>query len=124
MSTQYVFVEKERNDQLQDLQTFLAEKRDTLIAGIKEFAATHPHTVNEAEDSIFELEHSQAFGYRQPYEEEHIIGSAVSKGFSWRQDNGFHSLKDVQQFLDEHPGFVILNEYGIELTIRDFEKSI
>lgn len=45
MSTQYVFVEKERNDQLQDLQTFLAEKRDTLIAGIKEFVATHPHMI-------------------------------------------------------------------------------
>ena len=124
MSTQYVFVEKERNDQLQELQAFMTKKRDTLIAGIKEFAATHPHTVNEAEDSIFELKHSQAFGYRQPYEEEHIIGSAVSKGFSWRQDNGFHSLKDVQKFLDEHPGFVILNEYGMELTIRDFGKSI
>ena len=124
MSTQYVFVEKERNDQLQDLQTFLTEKQDTLIADIKAFAATHPHTVNEAEDSIFELEHSQAFGYRQPYEEEHIIGSAVSKGFSWRQDNGFHSLKDVQKFLDECPGFVILNEYGMELTIRDFEKAL
>ena len=52
MSTQYVFVEKERNDQLQDLQTFLAEKRDTLIAGIKEFAATHHHTVSEADDTV------------------------------------------------------------------------
>ena len=42
MSTQYVFVEKERNDQLQELQAFMTKKRDTLIAGSELLGYKYP----------------------------------------------------------------------------------
>lgn len=124
MSIEYQFVKKKAKDDSKELLALLESERDALADRLKAFAAEHPDMEDNVEDIIFELQRSISGLLSDPGRDDHIIGIAVSHRFDWRYDNGFYGFADVQKFLEENPGYVIQNEYGAELSLTDFKKSI
>lgn len=124
MSIEYQFVKKKAKDDSKELLALLKSERDALAAKLKTFAAEHPDMEDNVEDIIFELQRSLSSLPSDPGRDDHIIGIAVSHRFDWRYDNGFYGVADVQKFLENHPGFVIQNEYGAELSLTDFKESV
>lgn len=124
MSIEYQFVKKKAKDDSKELLALLESERDALAERLNAFAAEHPDMEDNVEDIIFELQRSISGLLPDPGRDDHIIGIAVSHRFDWRYDNGFYGIADVQKFLEENPGYVIQNEYGAELSLTDFKKSI
>jgi len=119
-----MFVDKERSTQLDELRNLAVAERAILIDKIRQFGAAHEKVSDDAEDITVELEQSPIFAWRQPYEDEHIIGYSARAGFVWNGDNGFSSMKEVERFLSDHPGFVIQNEYGDIISLPDFRDTV
>ena len=124
MSISYMFVEKQRELDLAELQAMLKKERETIVAKLSEFTKTHPALEGPVEDAIFELEHCLAFRSLDRYQDEHVIGVSTATQFHWRDENGFGRIQDVEKFLEEHPGFVIQNECEADVALSDFKTML
>lgn len=124
MSIEYHFVKKKAKEDSKELLALLERERNALTEKLKAFAEEHPDMEGNVEDIIFELQRSMSSLPSDLVRDDHIIGRAVSHRFDWRHDNGFYGVADIQKYLKEHPGFVIENEYGAELALTDFKKSV
>lgn len=55
-------------------------------------------------------------------EDDHEIGVSTGRSFKWADQNGFHCLKDLERYLQEHPKERMYSEYGEEISLEDFKK--
>lgn len=124
MSIEYRFIKKKTKDDSEKLLALLERERAALTAKLEVFAEEHPDMEGNVESIIFALRRDMSSLLLDLDQDDHIIGVAVSRRFDWRSDNGFCGISDVQKFLEKHPGFIIQNDYGDEISLTDFKSSI
>lgn len=124
MSIGYHFVDTQKRTQVEELKQLLETERNSLIQRLNEFAADHPMTAGNIEDVVFNLRQALTGVSLQAYDDDMTIGTATNTKFHWDTHNGFGCLKDVEQYLKEHPTCVIENEYCVVLSFTDFKHSI
>ena len=124
MSTEYRVVDKNRKQALEKLQTFLAGERDALLDRARSFFQEHPELADFCEDQLYRMKKTDALRVMDYQLKRNTIGVSKRTGFSWRLRNGFRDAYSVQEFLNQHPGWVIESEYGDEIPLEQFLRII
>lgn len=123
MSTQYYFTDPDKDRRIEQFRTEvkeIGEKTRTLIS-----ALPIEDDLEELKDTLlWNLDHGHVFDVDAPDTDWLTIGSTRAGGFSWRHDNGFHTIWHVERYLNEHPNLTIVDEYGETFTLDKFKKII
>ena len=122
MSIEYHFVNKDKRNQINELKKMLDSERNALIERLHQFCATHPLAEGNVEDMVYAIRQTLTASSIQAYDE--VIGVATSTKFHWNTGSDFRSVKDVEQFLKEHPNYGIENDYGELISLNDLIASI
>lgn len=124
MSTEYRFVKEQRRKEAEQLSTILQIINDNCKNALAEARETMPEMTKDIDSIEFELDAAIQRCAPDNYDENEIIGISTAKRFSWRTDNGFYGVSDVEKFLTEHPGWHIEDEYGTPIQLKEFRKII
>ena len=122
MSIEYIAVDKKRKQAFLELQAFLDQEKQDVLERTEQFLHAHPDMVQQREEQLYRIRTAKAFqaeDYKQPT---YRIGIRTRRGIRWWSSNGFNSTRSVSEFLATHPGWVIENEYGDEVSFEQFEK--
>ena len=99
-------------------------ERNALIERFHQFSAANPLAEGNVDDMVYAIRQALTATCIQAYDDDEVIGVATSTKFHWNTGSDFRSVKDVEQFLSEHPNFAIENDYGELISIKDFISSI
>lgn len=123
MSTEYRFVKEQRRKEAEQLSTILQIINDNCKNALAEARETMLEMTEDIDSIEFELDAAIQRCAPDNYDENKIIGISTAKQFSWRTDNGFYSVNDVEKFLTKHPGWHIEDEYGTPHPAERISKS-
>lgn len=124
MSTEYRFIKEQRRKEAKQLSAILQIINDNYKNALTEARKTMLEMTEDIDSIEFELDAAIQRCAPDNYDENEIIGISTTKQFSWRTDNGFYSVNDVEKFLTEHPGWHIEDEYGTPIQLKEFRKII
>lgn len=123
MSIEYMLVKEQKRKEAEKLSAILQR------IGIhckEELAAARgglPEMADDIDSIEFELDAAIRRCTPGYYRENEIIGTSTATRFEWRMDNGFLDIKAVEEFLGEHPGYHIEDEYGTAIPLAEFRKT-
>ncbi len=124
MSTEYRFVKEQKRKEAEQLSAILQIISDNCKSALADARETMSEMTEDIDSIGFELDAAIRRCAPDSYDENEIIGISTAKQFSWRTDNGFCGVSDVEKFLTGHPGWHIEDEYGTPIPLGEFRKIV
>lgn len=123
MSTQYEAVKTHIYEEVSSINKQLHMIQEDCIRQINGIAVSEELSERK-EDLIEKLSSGALFSIEEPESASVVIGTARAGHFSWRSENGFRDLYSFERWLEAHPEFHIVDEYGTAISLNEFKSVV
>lgn len=123
MSTQYEAIKTHIYEEVSSIKKQLHMIQEDCVRKINEITVSEDLSERK-EDLIEKLSSGTLFSIEEPESASVVIGTARAGHFSWRSENGFRDLYSFERWLEAHPEFSIMDEYGTAISLHEFEDIV